>query len=801
MRTHYVLLLVVCALIPLVGESPARAHWIEDGVGVCTEPSGSIAPVIARDLMGGAFIAWSDSRNGNADIYAQRLSVSGTALWTSGGLPVCTDPATIGDVNICSDGAGGAIVTWIDYRNGNADVYAQRIGPNGTRRWTSNGVVICSNANTQNYPHIVPDGAGGAIIVWEDWRNGDLDAYAQRIDATGYVWWTANGVAVCSQSGNQTWVRVAPDNAGGAILCWMDLRNGNYDIYAQRISSAGATAWTAGGVAICTASQTQGNPALIGDGSGGAIITWMDQRTGFSDIYAQRISSGGGVQWTPDGVAISTASYEQYYPYLDQDGAGGAIISWLDNRLGDGVSQVYTQRINGTGTVQWTPNGVKLSARPIYQWETRVASDGQGGAIISWEDYQNIRAQRVNAAGAAQWPTDGILISAAADAQLAPRIIPNDAGGAIITWYDNRNGNNDIYASNIETGGKLYDPAPKIASVADIPADQGGQIYFSWDASRDESFRGDWVTHYSIWRAIEPDAAFGMLDRGRTFLTSDEGIPTDLPKDAVRIEQLGASTYYWQLMETQNLYYQDSYGLPLPTLYDSTSAGVGNHYFQVVAQTADPMVYWASSPDSGYSVDNTAPCPPLALSGEQSFTPEGLRLTWAPNAEADLDCYRVYRGTSEGFLPVPGNLLSAACDTVLFDGGWRWDTGYWYKVSAIDIHGNEGGYAVLGPEDVTGVETPKTPAVTFLWQNAPNPFNPTTRIEFGLKDATRVSLRIYDASGRLVRLLVEGNRPAGRHAEMWDGRDADGLRVASGIYFYRLTAGRFDQTNKMVLVR
>jgi hypothetical protein len=125
-----------------------------------------------------------------------------------------------------------------------------------------------------------------------------------------------------------------------------------------------------------------------------------------------------------------------------------------------------------------------------------------------------------------------------------PRIIPNDAGGAIITWHDNRNGNYDIYANNTEAGGQLYHPAPRIASVTDIPADQGGQIYFSWDASRDESFHGDWVTHYSIWRAIDPDAAFDMLDRGRTFLASGEGIPKDLPKDAVRIEQLGASTYY-----------------------------------------------------------------------------------------------------------------------------------------------------------------------------------------------------------------------------------------------------------------
>jgi flagellar hook assembly protein FlgD len=62
-------------------------------------------------------------------------------------------------------------------------------------------------------------------------------------------------------------------------------------------------------------------------------------------------------------------------------------------------------------------------------------------------------------------------------------------------------------------------------------------------------------------------------------------------------------------------------------------------------------------------------------------------------------------------------------------------------------------------------------------------------------------VRIYDAAGRLVRTLVDGARPAGRYSELWDGLDSRGGAVASGIYFYRLDAGAFTQTKKMVLLR
>ena len=86
---------------------------------------------------------------------------------------------------IVSDGSGGAIITWQDYRNGNNDIYAQRINAGGTVQWTLNGVAICTETHSQTYPTIVSDGSGGAIITWQDDRNGNNDIYAQRIIALG----------------------------------------------------------------------------------------------------------------------------------------------------------------------------------------------------------------------------------------------------------------------------------------------------------------------------------------------------------------------------------------------------------------------------------------------------------------------------------------------------------------------------------------------------------------------------------------------------------------------------------------
>jgi hypothetical protein len=257
----------------------------------------------------------------------------------------------------------------------------------------------------------------------------------------------------------------------------------------------------------------------------------------------------------------------------------------------------------------------------------------------------------------------------------------------------------------------------------------------------------------------------------------------------------------WELVGSFGASQADEYIYRAPTLVDSSGHEDNYSVFTIAAMTTDPSVWFVSAPDSGCSVDNLAPAPPMALAGAQTFAPEGLQLTWDPNTENDLWYYAVYRGT--GTLPVPSmaQLVATPQGPEYFDEDWDWQAGFWYLVSAVDIHGNESAHAILSHENVTGVGSTPGSNAMFLAQNYPNPFNPSTTIAFGLEEGEFVDLRIYDAAGRLVDVLVSEARPAGLYTEAWKGRSRSGSDAASGVYYYKLTVGDSAKTRKMILLR
>ena len=96
---------------------------------------------------------------------------------------------------------------------------------------------------------------------------------------------------------------------------------------------------------------------------------------------------------------------------------------------------------------------------------------------------------------------------------------------------------------------------------------------------------------------------------------------------------------------------------------------------------------------------------------------------------------------------------------------------------------------------------PTLPGTFALEQNYPNPFNPQTTIAYHLAQAGPVQLTLYNVAGQVVRRLVDQAQVAGRYQATWDSRDDRGREVGSGVYFYRLTAGPFQQTRRLVLLR
>jgi hypothetical protein len=447
-------------LIILLVPSISGAQWIPDGVPICTADNVQFNPVIISDDIGGAIIAWCDDRNySNAfeDLYAQRVDSSGVVKWATNGVPVCTTIWMQQNPVITSDGAGGAIIAWHDI-NGEWRIFAQRIDSSGGNRWGLNGVAICTWY--PDVPKIVSDSKGGAIITWVDYRNsGMYDIYAQRVDSSGVVRWAVNGVPVCTGNVNQLDPVITSDGVGGAIIAWWDDRAGNYnfDIYAQRIDSSGTLKWSVNGVPICTSDSGQRYPVITSDGANGAIIAWRDFRNGNYDIYAQWVDSAGTVRWTTNGVAICTAANSQDGCVITSDGVGGAIIAWHDAR--DGNDDIYAQRVDSSGVVKWVVNGVPICTADSNQSSPVITSDGASGVIIAWHDarsgvlYRDIYVQRVDSTGTVQWVINGIAICTAVDLQQSPKIISDGAGGAIITWEDWRFNIGDIYAQRVYADG------------------------------------------------------------------------------------------------------------------------------------------------------------------------------------------------------------------------------------------------------------------------------------------------------------------------------------------------------------
>ena len=108
---------------------------------------------------------------------------------------------------------------------------------------------------------------------------------------------------------------------------------------------------------------------------------------------------------------------------------------------------------------------------------------------------------------------------------------------------------------------------------------------------------------------------------------------------------------------------------------------------------------------------------------------------------------------------------------------------------------------VFNPTTTTGVPADQVPIRFTLQQSYPNPFNPSATILYSLENQVYVRLSIYNLLGQRVRALVDGRERAGNHVAVWDGTDDSGKRVASGIYFYRLEAGSFVSTKKMVMIK
>ncbi len=175
---------------------------------------------------------------------------------------------------------------------------------------------------------------------------------------------------------------------------------------------------------------------------------------------------------------------------------------------------------------------------------------------------------------------------------------------------------------------------------------------------------------------------------------------------------------------------------------------------------------------------------------------EGIEVSWSlSRAEGDME-FMIYRQSygAEGFMQMAVPIIKVGeLSYRILDHGCDPGSSYRYRVDLTD----EEGTRTLFVTEFVQVETPKLA----LSQNFPNLFNPSTVIRYGIPTMVRVTIDIFDVSGRRITRLVDEVQDAGVHSVQWSGRNSDLNAVSSGVYFYRLTAGKESVSRKMILLR
>jgi hypothetical protein len=714
---------------------------------------------------------------GSGDVFLAKFDAAGNHIWSQRygdsdfqySWGVATDEigcvVAVGQYSGTIDFGGGPLPS-----AGNTDIFIAKFDSNGNHLWSHNfgdiseqrawAVAIDQNRNiiTTGWIQGTVDFGGGPLAV-----SAVSSAFLAKFGPDGNHLWSDH-YGISDQNEGR---RVAVDQAGNVIVTGRTQ---------GQIDFGGGVMTTAGGY---DAFLTKFNP----DGA----YLWSRQ---FGDPGGQ---NGMDVATDLLGNVIATGEFQGTVDF------GGGPLS------AGAASDMYVAKFNPTGGHIWSKNfadfiiplaltvdelgSVVLTGQQFgdadFGGGPLPGLDGSDSFLVELDSSGNHVWSTLLGTGSAEYGTDVAFQGDANIVLLGQFTGSTNLGGEDMTGT----GNPDIFLA------KFGPPAaPSFSAIRDVPDDQGGFVRIEFACSgRDSEGSSTPIVQYEVFRRID------SLNRQTTARLHDHraGRP-QMTVDLPRLSSSAASLTGWDYVGAVPAHGESHYNVVVPTLVDSTlNEGTQWSVFFVRAATNDPFVYFDSPPDSGYSQDNLAPKEPALFTGV--YVGGTATLDWLPNTELDFAEYRLYRGTVPDFVPGAGNLLSVQSYTGYIDVAEQL---YYYKLSAVDVHGNESSFAFVQPSVTVGVEPdPHLPARLALHASVPNPLRDHAVIRFDLPIATAMGLTIYDTQGRIRRLAIgQRESPAGRHEWTWDGCDDRGVRLPAGVYFISLETPVESMTRKAVLI-
>jgi hypothetical protein len=389
----------------------------------------------------------------------------------------------------------------------------------GRTLWQDGGVQLCGPSAAGD-PLATSDGAGGAIVMWEDSRQWPYGIYAQRVDAAGVPLWTEDGILVCHSTGQSSF-GVIDDGRHGAITGWARFYS---PLLLQRVSAEGVPLWGSNGLMLRPRSDSLTEClALVRDGHGGAIVVWntYSHYLEVDTLIACHVDSSGTKQWE---TVVPIDTLGDMPPRLCSDGLGGVIIAWTKDQLGP----VRVQRVDSDGAVRWGPAGELACTLSTVKAARACVAVGESCFVIGFAigpDWHN-RAQMFDLAGNRRWGLSGVPVAGTSNSSMGGLGLSVGAQKqSIWLWCENRTGAYDFLAQMLDsTGTRRWDTTGVCFGTTDTSP---------WGFSATVDGHGGAIVGWPLHRSgLNWDIQAQHMDSAGYLCWSDTGLAVSGPRPA-----------------------------------------------------------------------------------------------------------------------------------------------------------------------------------------------------------------------------------------------------------------------------